>query len=113
MKKILVILVALIGFGFSANAQCDIKTVSKVSGSWTMGEAAHYDAVKLYNSNDYNVTVRLDITFVSYNGDKKTESKTFTIKANSDVTTEGKYAGIDSKWSRVNCDKSTITITIL
>jgi hypothetical protein len=117
MKKILVILVALIGFGISANAQCGVSTDWKKdgqngSGSSTWGFTCY---VNCYNSNSYDVTIRVKVKAVHLDGDIKYLSETFTIKANSNkTTTQGKYAILDTKWaSQVDQNKSEITVECL
>ena len=118
MKKNLLVLVAIIGFGISANAQCSIKEKSGIKGDWVKGDGNSWwgssYAVLLTNTNDFTVKVRLDVEFVNMDGSKKTLTKTFTIKPNySSETTEGNKAEIDSDWVRVDCDKSIVKITIL
>ena len=112
MKKILVILIVLIGFGLSANAQCTIKPVKNVYAEWRYGGYVHHKAVRLYNGNDYAISVSVEVTFVHSDGSKKTVKELFTLKPNSYLHTGGKDAIVDSKWSDVDCEKSTVKMTV-
>ena len=113
MKKFIVILVALIGFGFSVNAQDCVRTTWLKDGQCGTGTSAwSFTAyVDIYNPNDYEVTVYVEATAVHPDGDVKTLSGTFTIKPRSNKTTSGKCAVLDTKWARgVNVSKSTISV---
>ena len=113
MQKFLVILVALIGFGLSANAQCDGVTVKNVSASWGW-QASFSKNVTLYNGNNRLISVQVEVTFVnSRDGSKKTVKGLFALCANSSLTPKGEVAKVESGWSFIDCDKSTIKITII
>jgi hypothetical protein len=117
MKKILMILVALIGFGISANAQCGVNTSWLKDGQYGSGSSiwAYTSYVNCYNTNNYDVTVKVSVKAVHPDGEVKYLSETFTIKANSNKTTmQGKYAILDTKWAReVVVSKSEITVKCL
>jgi hypothetical protein len=118
MKKIFLILFAVIGFGISATAQdCgdNISTEWRKDGqNGSSGSMGGYPAyVNITNNNDYDVTVAVEVIAVSAaDGEKKTFSETFTIKANSNKTTiPGKYAIVNTKWYRgVKVEDSSIKI---
>ncbi|MDR1348025.1 MAG: hypothetical protein LBJ63_06300 [Prevotellaceae bacterium] len=118
MKKIFLILFAVIGFGISAVAQdCkdNISTEWKKDGqNGSSGSMGGYPAyVNVANNNNYNVTVAIEVIAVSAaDGEKKTFSETFTIKANSNkTTTSGKYAIVNTKWYRgVKIEDSSIIV---
>jgi len=112
MKKILIILVAIIGFGISANAQCDLSgaTVKNVSASW--GNTS-LKSIVLYNGNDGQISVQVEVTFVNKDGSKKTVKELFALRANSSMTPAGKTASVNSGWTGVDCEKTTVKITII
>lgn len=77
MKKILSILVVLIGFGVSANAQTCSPSGNvepKISYEETDSKALYYS---LENTNDYKVTVTV---WVVYKGEKVSNETTHVIK---------------------------------
>lgn len=124
MKKILVILIAVIGFGVIANAQCTTEqcgvsgTIQKfgVPGNVNDHFGGPTAAYFFTNNNDYEVTVQVKIKAVAYtDGEVKYYTETFTLKPySSKTTTVGKYAVIDTHWTMgINCEKSTMEIECL
>lgn len=85
MKKILSILVVLIGFGVSANAvnAPAIFTWDDYYGlKYEFGNAGFSNTGQFYcyNSNNYGIDVKVTITFVNEKGKKEVKTETFSLE---------------------------------
>ena len=111
-KKILVILITLIGFGLSASAQICTRAdgVQPSFKSYATGGGVMYQGVSFYNSNNTKVTVNVTVTIVLKDGSEEVFERTFVIKPNSDRLDDGRSSeallktGIDNM--SVNLPKS-------
>ena len=108
MKKFLVILIALIGFGISTSAQdyspkCGVNWICKKAGLPSgYSNDSFWGPTFCYvfeNSTSKEVTIRVKIKATHRDGTIKELSDTFTIKAySSKTTTVGKFALFDTGW---------------
>ncbi|MDR1120132.1 MAG: hypothetical protein LBM08_04365 [Dysgonamonadaceae bacterium] len=111
MKKIFVILVALMGFGISANAQmCEI--TKGVEPSFTTYSGKLY--IKLVNTNDYKVTVDVTATIVLKDGKTKPPIKrTVIIDATTDPKNQtNKEIATSITNDDVDKDASSVSLTV-
>jgi len=109
MKKFLIILVAVIGFGIPVNAQdyspkCGVNWICKKDGLPYDYENNSFLATTFCyvfeNTTSKDVTIRVRIKAVHSDGSTKAFSDTFTIKSYStQTTTVGKFAIFKTGWT--------------
>ena len=104
MKKLFLIIVAVICFGLSANADDLCSATGNVQPTISQGKSEKFANVKFHNYNNYMVNVNYTITVVDVDGEEETYSSVLVIPANDDEevkdlpTAGGK---LDVKKSRV------------
>lgn len=104
MKKFLLVLVAVVGFGLCSNAQM-CKTTGNVEWNVTGSSDA---TVTFTNNNSYQVTVSATITIVNSLGEEKSYDRTFVIKANDSKS----YDKLNPKSGTVAADDCKVTMTV-
>ncbi|MDR1554120.1 MAG: hypothetical protein LBS69_11790 [Prevotellaceae bacterium] len=113
MKKFLVILIAVIGFGISANAQiCQI--TKGVEPTFEKSGTQLY--IKLVNTNDYKVTVDVTAKIVlKKDGSKKEVKRTVVIDIDNKSTVveeHKKNITTSIKYDDVDIDASSVTLVV-
>lgn len=106
MKKMLLILLIVVGFGFAANAQ-----VCKNTGNveWNIYKDGSRAQAEFTNFNDYQVTVEATINVVDKSGKTKQYRRTYVIAAKKNKS--GWFEGY-TEVSYESCRESWVDMTV-
>jgi hypothetical protein len=116
MKRLLVILIAVIGLGISANAQtCSVVMGVNydITSTHVLNTNTYKGSIKFTNTNNYKVNVTAKWTFIWADGKKETGERTFTLEASSksSQTDESSFTS-DEKYPNFKPNQSSCTLTV-